>query len=311
MNKFLVLSDYATKPTDAVIAANADITLAANELKDASGAFINMASAVTVDSTEPRVGFTYKNIKGKLEGLIMIEKPVEVIKIEPVTAVKKVGVWKLAGNIEALEVGQTIMLMITNLTKDIYDPKRNIAFEYTLTTLDNLTTASNASYYVKRMASYFNAKHSDFGTMAHVGTDEGKFKITPVEVIDFTVSSGGIFPYLIETASGTDGAVEYVAPIGTAAQIEEQELWYSTERGNTNAITKQNTKNYVVPSAVIAGKTYIQYVMSWKHLTTEHSLGQGTHPVLRTLVLAIPSDATNQETLDAAMDGLFGTSFAS
>lgn len=304
MNKFLVLSDYATRPAGTAIAENADITLAANELKNASGAFINMASVVTVGSTEPRVGFTYKNIKGKLEGLIMIEKPVEVIKIEPVTAVKKVGVWKLAGNIEALEVGQTIMLMITNLTKDVYDPKRNIAFEYTLTTLDNLTTASNDSYYVKRMASYFNAKHSDFGTMSFVS--EGKFKITPVEVIDFTVSSGGIFPYLIESASGTDGAVTYVAPIGTAAQIEEQELWYSTERGNTNAITKQNIKNYVVPSAVIAGKNYIQYVMSWKHLTTEHSLGQGTHPVLRTLVLAIPSDATNQATLDTAMDRLRG-----
>ena len=310
MNKFLVLSDYATKPTGAVIATGQDITLADNELKDGSGAFINMASVVSVASTEPRVGFTYKNIKGKLEGLIMIEKPVDVVKITPVTAVKKVGVWTLAGNIEALEVGQTIMLMVTDLTKDVYDPKRNIVFEYTLTTLDNLTTASNASYYVKRMASCFNARHSDFGTMAHVGTDEGKFKITPVEVIDFTVSSGGIFPYLTETA-GTGAAVSYVAPIGTAAQIEEQELWYSTERGNTNVITKQNTKNYVVPSAVIAGKTYIQYVMTWKHLTTEHSLGQGTHPVLRTLVLAIPSDATNKAKLDTAMDGLFGTSFAS
>lgn len=313
MNKFLVLSDYATKPAGTVIATDADITLAANELKDGSGAFIDMASVVSVASTEPRVGFTYKNIKGKLEGLIMIEKPVDVVKIAPVTAVKKVGVWTLAGNIEALEVGQTIMLMVTDLTKDVYDPKRNIAFEYTLTTLDNLTTASNASYYVERMASSFNAKHSDFGTMLHVGTDEGKFQITPVEVIDFTVSSGGIFPYLTETPGGTGTAVSYVAPIGTAAQIEEQELWYSTERGNTNATTKQNTKNYVVPSAVIAGKTYIQYVMTWKHLTTEHSLGQGTHPVLRTLVLAIPSDATNGvtgATLDTAMDGLFGTSFA-
>lgn len=311
MNKFLVLSDYATKPAGTVIATDADITLAANELKDGSGAFINMASVVSVASTEPRVGFTYKNIKGKLEGLIMIEKPVNVVKIAPATAVKKVGIWTLAGNLEALKIGDYITMVITDLTKDPYDQTRNINFTYILTDLDNLTTPGHASYYTKRIAAAFNLQHGAFGTMtASVDTSSdtiaNTITITPVDVIDFTLSIGGVFTYVTE---GTGTA--YVAPIGTAKQVMEQELWYSTERGNTNTITKQNTKNYVVPSAVIAGKTYIQYVMTWKHLTTEHSLGQGTHPVLRTLVLAIPSDATNKATLDTAMDGLFGTSFAS
>lgn len=308
MNKFLVLKDYASKPAGTAIATNQDMTLAANELMNASGAFIGFDSQLKTSVAGNKLAFMYKNIKGVSEGLIVIEKPVSVIRITPVSAVKKVGVWTLSDNVEALAVGQTFTLIITDLTKDVYDPKRNISYSYTLTTLDNLTTASNASYYIKRMATDFNAKHSAFGTMAYVSAET--FQITPVATIDFTVSSGGIFPTVVETPGGTGTAVAYVAPIGTASQIEAEEKWYSTERGNSNNGSLQTSDLYTVGSAVIEGKTYVQYVMTWSSLSTEHPLGAGTTAVHRTLVLAIPSDATNIATLNTAMDGLFGTSFS-
>lgn len=305
MNKYLVLKDYASKPAGTPIATGQDMTAVANVLMNASGGFVELNSKLAVASTEPRVAFMYRNIEGMPEGLIVIEKPVSVVKMAVVAGVAKVGTWTLAGNLEALKVGDYITMLITDLTKDPYDQTRNITFTYILTDLDNLTTPGHASYYTKRIATAFNLQHGAFGTMtASVDTSSdtiaNTITITPVDVIDFTLSTGGVFTYVTE---GTGTA--YVAPVGSAKQVMEQEHWYSTERGNTNATTKQNSLMYSTGSAVDLSKTYLQYVLTWQHLSIERPLGQGTTAVTRTLVLAIESDATNVATLETALEGLF------
>ena len=65
---------------------------------------------------------------------------------------------------------------------------RTILFPYTLTTLDDLTTASSASYWLKRLIAAWNAKHSAIATLAY--TSAYVFTATAtVAGIDFRFSS--------------------------------------------------------------------------------------------------------------------------
>lgn len=286
MNKTIVLTDYGLSTAGTAIANNADVTdtaTAAKYLEVGNGIFIGMDSLVVGAAEDKQIGFYHRNQLGVFEPIVIMNKPITSTKITPVASQKKIGLYLLGGNVNALATGQVISISIMDTSKDPYDATRFTHFEYILNTGDNLTTPSDAAYYIRRLVVAFNAKYGNKYTMDYNAAH--KFSLTTVDTSDFQVSGGGIYPVVVETVSQA-----FRKSIGYPADIRLLEKEYSTERGNTNYTTKQNTLLYTVPSNVNDAKTYVQYVLSYKNLNNEHPLGEGASAVTGQLIICVPSD---------------------
>ena len=296
MNRVFVLADYGMSVTTDLVQDD-DLTLVANTLADKNLVFTDKNCNVVVDGnpyTEVEgFGIQY-NLNGNFESIVDIREAHLEIK-QPVSAVAKVAAYTLGGNSAALAYGDQIFLEYHDLSKDPYDMTRKVLFPYTLTTSDDLTTASNSNYWLKRLVAAWNAKHSAIATLAY--TSAYVFTATAIAAgIDFRFSSGGVLPLCTESIT-----TQVVFPQGTAELIQKLYDEYNSVRGDHKYFTKQNQAMYSQVSPVDTTKSYREYVITFWKMTNSHPLGSNTTPVERTIHICIPSDASNLATIDAVI----------
>ena len=298
MNRVFILDNYGVKAATGSLVQDDDLTLAANTLADKNLVFTDKNCNVVIDGdpyTEAGgFGIQYLN-----DGAVECIPDIRNVHLETkavVAAVAKVAAYTLGGLAGALAYGDQIFLQYHDLSKDPYDKDRTILFPYTLTTLDDLTTAANATYWLKRLVAAWNAKHSAVATLAY--TSAYVFTATAVVAgIDFRFSSGGVFPTCTESIT-----TQVVFPQGSAELMQKLYKEYNSIRGDYNGHTRQNTTMFTQNNPINTTKSYTEYVLTFDKMTNTHPLGSKTSPVTRTIHICIVSNASNAAAMKTVLD---------
>lgn len=285
MNRVFVCSQYGFKPDGTTaIADGADLTLAANTLNEANLIITDRDCVKSYGGSLDPLGFGIAYRHNGLTESISLIKDATYVKRPILAAVAKIATFTFTAPNRTLVYGDVIPLEFHYTGRDPWDKDRRISFVYTLTTADNLTTFSNAGYWLKRMGAAFLAAHPGLVTLTY--SSDYVFVATSVTAgQDFTFSSGGVLPKLTE-AIGTNNRVAQ----GTSEQIQKLYAEYNSVRGDNLTHTKQDSAMYSTPSPVIAGTNYIEYVITFRKLTETHPLGAKTTSVERTLHICIPEN---------------------
>ena len=287
MNRVFVCSQYGfkTNGTTPIAENGADLTLAANTLNDKNLIFTNRDCNLSFDGTyDPKEGFGISYRYNGLNESIVEIKNATYVKRPIIAAVAKIATYTFAAPIETLAYGDTISLELHILSADPWDKDRRISFPYVLTTADDLTTYANANHWIKRMMAAFVAAHPGIVTI----TTSSAYVFVATSAVagqDFTFSSGGVLPKITEVIGTAN-----VYPQGTSAQIQKLYDEYNSVRGDNVTHTKQDSSLYSVPSPVVSGTNYLEYVITFRKLTETHPLGAKTHSVERTIHICIPEN---------------------
>jgi hypothetical protein len=284
MDRVFVCSQYGFKVDGTTpISDNVDLTLVANTLNDKNLIITNGDCNKSFAGTyDPKIGFgiAYR-FKNKNEAIETI-KNASYVKLPIIAAVAQASTHTFTAPVNTLAVGQTIAIECHVMSDDIWDKDRRISFPYILTTADNLTTYSNADYWLKRLISQFNAKHSDLVTLTASSAYVFTAAVT-VAGVSVNFSSGGVLPQ-IATVFGTPATKSQ----GSSAEIQKLYDEYNSVRGDGVTHTKQDSDLYNLPSPVVEGTNYIQYVITFDKLTSTHPLGTKTTAVTRKIHICIP-----------------------
>jgi len=161
------------------------------------------------------------------------------------------------------------------------------------------TTASTATTIIDALVAKINADSTRIVNAAKVGSTttlgmsltavnfEEDFEVSVEGLIaDFAVRQYG-FVSKVPT-SGYTYATAYKKGTGTVKQALEAEREFHAELGNANYQNMNNNEIFTLPSAVVAGKTYTIYTISYKTIDNK-KLQHGGEPYIKTIEIYVES----------------------
>ena len=264
---------------------------------------------IAVGNQQYITGSSVDKAKSQLTGMIprldsSVTKQVYVSAIGQRTFIGSNGASGAFNQPSTLVAGTEAIVRLTKTTEGlrtigaIYDNEVK-RFSTTVLAGDTITTIAN------RIIDAINADTNEpFVTATAVGATTG-IQLDTIDTHDtFTVSVDGILISATRTENALTGsnsrAITYAK--GASWQMQQLELEYSTERGNTNQIWLAQFY-YKTPSLVVSGATYDTYTIAYgikRKVSFEVQLASHQE-----IVVAMPQGATQQSAFETIIAELF------